>query len=180
MKNSTIKKIIMGSLALHLLYSNGSLLIKLNTIPETGIKYLLIILLSIFAVSYSILTVFIIFKFPKRIFFIGVGILDGFGIFLKLNSLIDDTAFMLLAALYFSIYTTIIVITSGFISEKGDNEEVKEVKEVIDYSKMNIIKLLDLRKVYQNKANRLQDADKKELCMAEVNKIDNAITNKQY
>jgi len=177
MQNNTLTKIIMGSLALHLLYSNASLLIKLNDLPQTTTGYILMALLSIFAISYSILTVTIIMKFPKRLFFIIIGIIDGTGIFIKLCILINHEAFVIAASIYFSLYTMLIVITSGFIAE---NKAETIDNNALDYTKMTINKLLDLRKSLMTSNARLQDENKKQKNFQEIEKINDCIANGSY
>ena len=117
MKRDLIINIILAILAVHLIYSNSSLLIDMHkiiyeverlTVLQTVEKYL-------FALSYSLLTVLIIAVYPKAYLFALTGLFDGFGVYLRYN--INQSNFLLLASIYFGVYTTLIVISTGLIAQ---------------------------------------------------------------
>ncbi len=170
-----ILTILLSFLALHLLYSNVSLLIDLHKVihnidkldqGETISKIF-------FAFSYSIMTVIIITIYPKRWIILSSGILDGFAVYLKYN--INQPNFMLIASVYFGLYTAFIVIVSGLISEK-QNEKKQNKIPFFDNLENNIIPKI-LNPEIEAKKNELQA--KKRSLINSINATKDELKKKQ-
>lgn len=143
MKNQNfLLKIILVVLCLHLLYTNAEIL--LSTI-ENGNAFQKI-LMCFFGMSYSLLTTISIYKLNKILPIVVFSFLDGFAVFMR----IEDIK----TAIFYGLYTSIIVIVSFAIKQK----EVKE-NQKISNENQNEIKINQLEnKLNQNeiKINQLK------------------------
>jgi hypothetical protein len=101
----------MFMLALHLLYTNSDLLALLepNKVQHIWMRW-------VFAASYSLITVLILNAYPRLWLLLILASFDGFGVYLKYN--VYQTYFTPTAAVYFGLYTALIVISSGLASRK--------------------------------------------------------------
>jgi len=149
-----ILTILLSFLALHLLYSNVSLLVDLHKVIYDIAKLDLWQKASkiLFAFSYSIMTVIIITIYPKRWIILASGLLDGFAVYLKYN--IDQTNFLLIASLYFGIYTAFIVIVAGLISNKKNEKKQNKIPFFNNLENRIIPKILNPD--YEQKQNELK------------------------
>lgn len=142
-----IFNILLIFLAIHLIYSNNSLLLDMGKMidknqfinlglseSEATLKAIpdmfTIISKLIFAISYSIITVTLIYLYPRIVLISLVALMDGFGIYLKYN--INQDYFIELSAIYFGIYTAIIVITSGLIRNYNKKTGEERNEKTID------------------------------------------------
>lgn len=110
-KHRLILMLLVISLAVHLVYSNADLInsiLKMSNVESLNYSQ------YIFAASYSLLTITIMTLYPKLWLICLVAALDGFGIYLKYN--VHQSYFVEIGAVYYGIYTAIIVISSGLIS----------------------------------------------------------------
>jgi len=139
MKNK-ILTIILILLALHLIFSNTSLLVDMQEmINKSDLNNWQYALRIAFALSYSILTVLILTIYPKIWIVTITGLLDGFSVYLKYN--INQPYFLLIGAIFFGVYTFVIVLTAGIISAKKLSEtksEKNQIKNEIENQKSEI------------------------------------------
>lgn len=153
MKKKKYLVIIMSFLAIHLIYSNASLLIDLHKIIKdvselTKMEYALRL---VFAFSYSIITVLIIAIYPSKIILLFTSLFDGFAVYLKYN--VNQNDFVLIASLYFGLYTMLIVIISGIVVSRGnansENIDIDKLKKKEISLKRSLNALKDEEKKHQ-------------------------------
>jgi len=111
--------IILMLLATHLLYTNSMLLSGLNNVH--------IVLIVFFAASYSILTAIILNKIPSVFLFTIAAILDGFGVYAEYSAYVSKE----MIAVYFGIYTSLIVIAIGSLKMLAEAKEKKDLELAI-------------------------------------------------
>lgn len=203
-----IFNVLLIFLAIHLIYSNYSLLldiskmIDINQFTSIGLsdseanlkaKPDLFTMISklIFAISYSIITVTLIYLYPRIILIFLVALMDGIGIYLKYN--IYQDYFIQLTAVYFGLYTALIVITSGLIRiyEKRlenlvintNDISIDEKKEEKNIGENIIIEKQDLRqqlRKIQCQINATKNSDKLESLTNIKNKLLIDLNNGNY
>jgi hypothetical protein len=100
--------VLMLFLALHLLYTNSDLLGGLDAGSDRvgGMPARVA-----FAASYSLITVIVLAVYPRLWLVAVLAVFDGFGVYLKYN--VFQEYFTPIAALYFGLYTALIVVSSG-------------------------------------------------------------------
>jgi hypothetical protein len=164
MKQNKILTIVLAILAIHLIYSNTSLLMDLHKMIYEVAELSSWQYLSkfIFAFSYSIITVLIIAIYPKLWIITITGLFDGFAVYLKYN--IEQAHFILTGAIYFGLYTMLIVVISGLVSAKILKEaETKQIppgqKQANDES--HITELKKRIKKLTNSINPMRDPTEK-------------------
>jgi hypothetical protein len=166
MKKSTL--VILVLLAVHLLYTNTNLLLKL-TEAQTTINE---ILRFVFAGSYSAITVLILSIYPKRHVFVISGLLDGLSVTLNYIPL-PVQHIHLIIGLFFGIYTSFIAIIIGEIklSEKNkQNEKQTTENKIILNNEKN--ELLNKKRSIQNALNRIKNEEKKRLKKQELVEVE--------
>lgn len=155
MKNQNfLLKIILIVLCLHLLYTNAEIL--LSTI-ENGNAFQKI-LMCFFGMSYSLLTTISIYKLNKILPIVVFSFLDGFAVFMR----IDDIK----TAIFYGLYTSIIVIVSFAIKQKEikenqikteNNQNETKLNQIITKNNQNETKILELEtKLNQTKTKILE------------------------
>lgn len=126
------RKIILIILILfgfHLLYSNTFLLIEANLIQSgkfwtTMPEYVQYIVTIFFAGSYSAITVLMLELYPRYWLVFSLAILDLAGVFIKYMPI--QELFPILAAVYFAIYTGMIVVAIGMYQNTEINKTYTE------------------------------------------------------
>jgi len=111
---------------MHLLYTNTILLLDLVSAGNLFEQALRIL----FALSYSLMTVLIIAVYPKWYVYSISAILDGFAVWLKYFEFSQESTFVVLASIYFALYTSYIVVISGQIAKQKEKKE-KERTEIL-------------------------------------------------
>lgn len=117
--------IVLVTLALHLFYTNSELLIAnkellLNKAPGILDK----VFLTLFALSYSLMTAFAILKIHNLISILIFGLLDGFAVYLRVN--FEQENFVLITSLFYGFYTFYIILCCYWIKKSENKQEVKE------------------------------------------------------
>ena len=172
-KEKIFINILLSFLALHLIYSNSDLLIaSQEMINDTNLSITEIITKIVFAVSYSILTVTLLYLYPKMWLIVIVAILDGYGIYLKYN--VNQANFIFFVSLYFGLYTCIIVISAGLIQKckKADKSELKsDVSENKSEQSENKAALKIELKSLTNRINATKNEEKRSLLIAQKEDI---------
>ena len=117
MKHSRYITAIVAILALHLVFVNTEILVKLIKVITDTNKLALSQSLSavVFALSYSLITVLIITVYPRVWMFSLSALFDGFAVYL--NYAVPHW-FATAAAAYLGLYTTLIIVATGFIERK--------------------------------------------------------------
>ena len=121
------RKIILIILILfgfHLLYSNTMLLMEANLLQSAKFwtsmpEYMQYTVTIFFAGSYSAITVLMLELYPRTWLIISLATLDSSGVFIKYAPI--QEYFAILAAIYFAIYTGMIVISIGMYQLHKNN-----------------------------------------------------------
>lgn|GEM_PF-3751410 len=196
MKTSKIIfNVLLAGLAIHLFYSNTDLLVSAQKlILETNLNFYEKLWKAIFALSYSVITITILYLYPKMWLIVWVAFLDGFGIYLKYN--VYQNYYILFTSVYFGLYTFTIVVSSGLIRSKQliNNElntynhtkfvnnsvnienEIKEIVNEKNETNNEILIRLKKQKIkVQNSINRLRNEQTKNERKNELKKIEKEI-----
>jgi len=177
MKRTDYITAIIIILALHLLFVNTEIIIKLLK-AISGSSHLSILQTSgavIFALSYSLITVLIIKVYPNPLVFSLTALFDGFAVYL--NYFIPSF-FHIGASLYLGVYTSLIIIATGLLERKENqkNELQAKIEQETKQKQKLIQELQDKRKRLQLAYNRTQNPDKKEQTKKKLLEIDNQLT----
>jgi len=123
--------ILMAFLVLHLVYSNSDLLITVaEMVLGSKLNGLQTVLRYAFAFSYSIITVIIMYLYPRFWLILTLSIFDGFAVYLKYN--VNQAYFITVTAVYFGLYTMLIVIAVGLVRIKDTSKKTrKRIKKSI-------------------------------------------------
>ena len=180
MKHKDYIVLIVAILALHLVFVNSDIIIKLlKSITSTSkLSFLQISGAVIFALSYSLITVLIISVYPKVWMFGLSALFDGFAVFLNYSTV---PWFSLAAAIYLGIYTTLIIVATGFIERNFFKQEqesnlLEEQKKIIEQT---ISRLSQEKKRLQLSYNRTQDQNKREQTKNKLLQLENKINQLQ-
>ncbi|MCR4561127.1 MAG: hypothetical protein K5685_13700 [Bacteroidales bacterium] len=101
-------KIILFTLASHLFYSNSELLIAAKECAQNGITTFDKVVLTAFALSYSVMTTVSVFALRKLFPVLVFAVLDGWAVYLRIN--IDQQNFVLISAVFYGFYTAYIIV----------------------------------------------------------------------
>lgn len=101
-------KIILFTLAAHLFYSNSELLIAAKECAQNGITTFDKVVLTAFALSYSVMTTVSVFALKKIFPVIIFALLDGFAVYLRIY--VDQQHFIIISALFYGFYTAYIIV----------------------------------------------------------------------
>ncbi len=129
------RKIILIILILfgfHLLYSNTMLLMEANLLQSAKFwtsmpEYMQYTVTIFFAGSYSAITVLMLELYPRTWLIISLATLDFSGVFIKYAPI--QEYFAILAAVYFAIYTGMIVISIGMYQLHKNNVQYESNNE---------------------------------------------------
>ena len=96
-------------LSLHLWYSNADLLIatKEIAIGAENVTKFSYVALTLFALSYSVLTAVAVVKIKRYINVLIFALLDGFAVYLRIN--VNQEHFLLISSIFYAIYTAYII-----------------------------------------------------------------------
>jgi len=167
-------------LSLHLLYSNTMLLLHhyelTNNATAGNLESIFRIL---FSLSYSSITAIILTIYPRTAIFIIIAIIDGFGVTLKYIQIKNDFVFTNLSAIYFGVYTMLIIIVAGLI-QKSDNQpliaEKSEIKtEQSEIEKLNMSEIMDKKMRLQKRKNATRDESKKSEIQNSISELESEI-----
>ncbi len=103
-------KIILFTLAAHLFYSNSELLIAAKELatPDAPVTIFDKVVLTAFALSYSIMTTVAVFSLHRLFPVLVFAVLDGFAVYLRIN--VEQPAFVLISSLFYGFYTAYIIV----------------------------------------------------------------------
>ena len=101
-------KIILFTLASHLFYSNSELLIAAKECAQNGITTFDKVVLTAFALSYSVMTTVSVFALRKLFPVLVFAVLDGLAVYMRIN--IDQQNFVLISAVFYGFYTAYIIV----------------------------------------------------------------------
>jgi len=96
-------RIMMIALCAHLLYSNSELMIAAQKMSADGCTVFDMCVLTLFSVSYSLISTLCIYHTEKYLPVLIFGLLDGFAVYLRIN--VNQEHFLLIASLFFGFYT---------------------------------------------------------------------------
>lgn len=102
-----ILTIITIILSLHLWYSNADLLIAAKELAVKDVSVFSYISLTLFALSYSVLTAVAVVKIKRYINVLIFALLDGFAVYLRIN--VNQEHFLLISSIFYAIYTAYII-----------------------------------------------------------------------
>jgi len=94
-------------LSLHLWYSNADLLIAAKELAVKDVSIFSYISLTLFALSYSVLTAVAVVKIKRYINVLIFALLDGFAVYLRIN--VNQEHFLLISSIFYAIYTAYII-----------------------------------------------------------------------
>ena len=178
-RDGNLLKILSYPLGVHLLYTNTMLLIQHYAVyygsTATAID---VVFRIIFAMSYSWLTIIVLNKYPKIVVFSILAAVDGTGVMLKYIIFANKTQFANMVAIYFSVYTALIIVVSGLIIKTVTNSKpvaTSETKsEVISNTETDIIAK---KRSLQNRINATRDAERKKALQSELESLELIVNN---
>lgn len=111
-------------LSLHLWYSNADLLIatKEIAIGMENVTKFSYVALTLFALSYSVLTAVAVVKIKRYINVLIFALLDGFAVYLRIN--VDQQHFLLISSIFYAVYTAYIISVCWLL-----NREQKQIPQ---------------------------------------------------
>jgi len=174
MKTKDYTTAIVILLALHLLFVNTDIIIKLlkalagelNLLQKSGAL--------LFALSYSLITVLIIKVYPRLWMFGLTAVFDGFAVYLNYG---NKPYFTEAAAVYLGLYTTLIILATGFI-ERSQKQNRKETE--LNQSRKELIRrLTEERRSIQQSLRRLTDPDRRQERLNQLQQIENQLKQLQ-
>jgi hypothetical protein len=117
MKNKVITLVI-TILSLHLWYTNADLLITAKSIAEdrAPLSAFTLTVLSLFALSYSVLSAIAVVKIRHYIYVAIFAILDGFAIYLRIN--VDQNNFLFITSVFYAVYTAYIITVCWLLNRQ--------------------------------------------------------------
>lgn len=119
----TTIKIMMSALILHLLYTNAELLISAKNFATNGATMFDKVALTAFALSYSLISALCVFHLQKIAPILVFGVLDGFAVYLRIN--VNQEPFLLITAVFFGLYTSLLILFCFLISKQNRMEQAK-------------------------------------------------------
>jgi len=113
-------------LSLHLWYSNADLLIaaKELAVGVENVSNFNVVCLTLFALSYSILTAVSVVKMQKYMFVALFAILDGFAVYLRIN--VNQQYFLIITSIFFAVYTAYIISVCWLLNHQQTEKENQE------------------------------------------------------
>jgi len=169
MKNTRNIVIIIAILAVHLVFVNTEILIKLIKIITAADKTTLgqNFSAAVFALSYSLITVLIITVYPRVWMFFLSALFDGFAVYLNYAV---PTWFATAAAAYLGLYTTLIIIATGFIERQTTIEQEQALfkTRLINY-------LTEEKRSLQQAIRRIKDPQQKQSKQNRLQQIENQL-----
>jgi len=171
MKKPIEYKLIVLSLVAHLWFSNSELLIASEEMnSEKAISLYTHLSLIFFALSYSAITAYIVFKTQNIIPVLMLAALDGFAVYMRIN--VNHPDFIITSGIFYGIYTALMTVLlfyitrtksekSDLLSEtKSDRSETQSEKSdsLNEVTKQDLI--IQIRKL-QNRLNATKDEAKK-------------------
>ena len=129
MKNKTLITIVITILALHLWYTNADLLLTAKSIgvDRAPLSVLTTVGLSLFALSYSVLSAIAVIKIQKYGYVLIFSVLDGFAIYIDKN--VDQIYFLLIVSIYYAVYTAYIISVCWLMFQNQQQPTVPETKQ---------------------------------------------------
>ena len=155
-------------LALHLLFVNSEIIIKLLDKLSGTLRLWQKTGAILFALSYSLITVLIIKVYPQVWMFGLTALFDGFAVYLNYAM---PGYFALAAAIYLGIYTSLIIIATGFLERQTTTDQTQT--ELIR-------KLTKQKQSLQQAIRRLKDENQKQEKLKQLKHIQDqlqALTN---
>ena len=119
MKNKvTIITLVITILSLHLWYTNADLLITAKSIAEdrAPLGGFTLTVLSLFALSYSVLSAIAVVKIRHYVYVAIFAVLDGFAIYLRIN--VDQNNFLFITSVFYAIYTAYIITVCWLLNRQ--------------------------------------------------------------
>ena len=128
MKNKVITLVI-TILSLHLWYTNADLLITAKSIAEdrAPLSAFTLTVLSLFALSYSVLSAIAVVKIRHYLYVAIFAILDGFAIYLRIN--VDQQQFLFITSVFYAIYTAYIITVCWLLNRQTAAVQPTETKQ---------------------------------------------------
>lgn len=116
-------------LSLHLWYSNADLLIttKEIAIGMENVTKFSYVALTLFALSYSILTAVAVVKIKRYINVLIFALLDGFAVYLRIN--VDQQHFLLISSVFYAVYTAYIISVCWLLNRQEKQQQPKEEEQ---------------------------------------------------
>lgn len=112
-------------LSLHLWYSNADLLIatKELAIGMENVTKFSYVALTLFALSYSVLTAVAVVKIKRYINVLIFALLDGFAVYLRIN--VDQEHFIFITSVFYAVYTAYIISMCWLLNQQVEKSAVK-------------------------------------------------------
>ena len=128
MKNKVITLVI-TILSLHLWYTNADLLITAKSIAEdrAPLGGFTLTVLSLFALSYSVLSAIAVVKIRNYVYVAIFAVLDGFAIYLRIN--VDQQQFLFITSVFYAIYTAYIITVCWLLNRQTAAVQPTETKQ---------------------------------------------------
>jgi len=109
-------------LSLHLWYSNADLLIATKELAfgaesVTKISY---VLLTLFALSYSVLTAIAVVKIKRYVYVLAFAVMDGFAVYLRIN--VEQEHFLLIGSIFYAVYTAYIISIIWLLNQQTQTQ----------------------------------------------------------
>ena len=164
-------KIMMIALCAHLLYSNSELMIAAQKMSADGCTVFDMCVLTLFSVSYSLISTLCIYHTEKYLPVLIFGLLDGFAVYLRIN--VNQEHFLLIASLFFGFYTFCLINVIFLIlrqRRKKQNEIENAQEKKFSVAQKNILDSQKNISVAQQKAIE----NKKDFSEDEISLYNNA------
>ncbi|MBQ9213765.1 MAG: hypothetical protein IJ150_07495 [Bacteroidales bacterium] len=111
-------------LSLHLWYSNADLLIAAKELATKDVSIFSYIALTLFALSYSVLTSVAVVKMQRYINVFVFALLDGFAVYLRIN--VNQEHFILISSIFYAVYTAYIISVCWLLNRQQSTSTAKE------------------------------------------------------
>lgn len=149
-------RIMMIALCAHLLYSNSELMIAAQKMSADGCTVFDMCVLTLFSVSYSLISTLCIYHTEKYLPVLIFGLLDGFAVYLRIN--VNQEHFLLIASLFFGFYTfclinIIFLILRQRRKKQNENENAQEKKFSVAQKNISVAQ----QKAIENKKDFSED-----------------------
>lgn len=114
-------------LSLHLWYSNADLLIatKELAIGIENVTTFSYVVLTLFALSYSVLTAVAVVKMKHYANVLVFALLDGFAVYLRIN--VDQEHFIFITSVFYAVYTAYIISVCWLLNRQYSQPQANQI-----------------------------------------------------
>lgn len=114
-------------LSLHLWYSNSDLLIatKELAIGIENVSMFSYVVLTLFALSYSVLTSVAVVKMKHYANVLVFALLDGFAVYLRIN--VDQEHFIFITSVFYAVYTAYIISVCWLLNRQYSQPQANQI-----------------------------------------------------